>query len=85
MKMYPRSSTCNRGLRLSNSVGVIDSDYRGAVHVAMDNITDHDVLIRAGEGIVQAMVIPVEQCDFEQVKELSMTERGEGGFGSTGK
>lgn len=68
------------GATLVNSVGVIDSDYRGEVAVKMNR----PIKANAGDRIAQAMVIPVEQVSFECVDELSPTERGQGGFGSTG-
>jgi dUTP pyrophosphatase len=75
-------------VRLQNCVGVIDSDYRGEVKVALvhDNPTNNNPLnIKNGDRIAQAMILPVTQVSFEEVSELSETERGEGGFGSTGK
>lgn len=71
------------GVRLANCVGVIDSDYRGEVKVKL--VTDnHKKLYDKGERIAQAMVIPYEQVSFNVVDELVDTERGAGGFGSTG-
>lgn len=72
------------GIRLANSVGVIDSDYRGDVKV---KLTTHIVgaLPSQGERVAQAMILPVKQVSFEEVEVLSETERGEGGFGSTGE
>lgn len=76
------------GIRLSNCVGVIDSDYRGEVKVKLhkdENLTATVVYqIHRGDRIAQAMVIPVPKVEFELVDELSTTERGEGGFGHTG-
>lgn len=72
------------GVRLSNCVGVIDSDYRGEVKVAL-TADDWPLQISAGDRIAQAMILPIEQVQFEEVSELSETERGVGGFGSTGK
>lgn len=74
-------------VRLQNCVGVIDSDYRGEVKVALvhDNPANNNPLsIKHGDRIAQAMILPVTQVSFEEVSELSETERGEGGFGSTG-
>lgn len=81
MLVYSRSGHgFKEGATLINSVGVIDSDYIGEVAVKMNTP------IRAGVGdrIAQAMIIPVERVSFEWVDELKNTERGEGGFGSTG-
>lgn len=76
------------GIRLSNCVGVIDSDYRGEVKVKLhkdENLTATvEYQIHRGDRIAQALVIPVPKVEFELVDELSTTERGEGGFGHTG-
>lgn len=74
-------------VRLQNCVGVIDSDYRGEVKVALvhDNpANDQPLFIEHGDRIAQAMILPVPEVFFEVVTELSETDRGEGGFGSTG-
>lgn len=73
--------------RLSNCVGVIDSDYRGEVSVKLScdsSINDSFLLVSQGDRIAQAMVIPFQKIEFEEVDELGSTERGTGGFGSTG-
>jgi len=73
------------GLRLSNSVGVIDSDYRGEVKISLHNDHPHTAYaVAIGERIAQALVLPVKRQTFELVKELSTTTRGSKGFGSTG-
>lgn len=79
------------GVRLANCVGILDSDYRGEVMVkptsdADDNNDDSKppLFVRPGERIAQAMVLPIERVQFVVADELSDTERGEGGFGSTG-
>ena len=73
-----------RGLRPANCVGVIDSDYRGPVIVALHNDTDEAVSIEPQERIAQLVVMPFIPVDFNVVEKLNTTERGEGGFGSTG-
>lgn len=73
------------GVRLSNAVGVIDSDYRGEVKVALHNDSDLTFKVAHGDRIAQAMLIPVPVVTLEEVEELSTTERGTGGFGSTGR
>ena len=73
------------GLRLSNSLGVIDEDYRGEIGVLYDNLSDSDYEIKAGDRIAQCWVQPVYRFKGVEVDELPATERGEGGFGSTGK
>lgn len=73
-----------RGLRPANCVGVIDSDYRGEVIVALHNDTDKCESIHVGDRIAQLVILPYLPVEFEEVDELSSTDRGEGGFGSTG-
>lgn len=64
--------------------GTIDSDYRGNIKVCLRNLTNEPVTIELGERIAQICIIPVELCEFCEVDELSDTDRGENGFGSTG-
>ncbi len=73
------------GLRLCNSVGVIDSDYRDSIKVKLVNDSLKDYVIEEGERILQGMIIPVERVEFDLVEELSDTKRGTGGLGSTGR
>ena len=83
--VYARSGLASKkGLRPANCVGVVDSDYRGEVMVALHNDSDHIMTIDAGERIAQLVLIPYVNMTFEQVEELNTTNRGEGGFGSTG-
>lgn len=85
MKVYSRSGHgFKNGIRLANGTGIIDSDYRGEVMVKMHNDSSSAVHIAAGERVAQAMIEPVHQVAFEIVEELSSTDRGSGGFGSTG-
>ena len=72
------------GLRPANCVGLIDSDYRGNVIVALHNDTNTNKTINPDERIAQLVIIPFESVEFEVVDELSDTIRAEGGFGSTG-
>lgn len=84
--ILPRSSIgMKTGLRLSNSVGVIDSEYRGEIGVMYDNHSDDPYEIHKDDRIAQMIVMPVHQFKPQPVDILSETERGEGGFGSTGK
>ena len=86
MLVYSRSGHgFKNGIRLSNCVGVIDSDYRGELIVKLHNDGNNHMPITKGDRIAQAMVVPVHTVELEEVNELSDTERGEGGFGSTGK
>lgn len=73
------------GITMANGVGVIDSDYRGELKVALHNSSDADYTIHDGDRIAQLMVLPVVQPTLQLVEELDETERGEGGFGSTGR
>jgi dUTP pyrophosphatase len=72
------------GVRLSNCVGVIDSDYRGELKVKLANDGSGGFVALHGDRIAQGMVIPYEQVQFVLADDLSSTERGEGAFGSTG-
>lgn len=85
LMVYSRSGHgFKNGIRLSNTTGIVDSDYRGEVMVKLHNDSTTDFQVRAGDRIAQGMVIPVPKCSFEEVTELSDTARGTGGFGSTG-
>ena len=87
--VFPRSSIRKTRLQLSNSVGVIDSGYRGELQATFNKIQGIDNIERdsykVGDRICQIMIIPYPPIEFKEVDELTNTERGEGGFGSTGK
>ena len=84
--IYARSSMgAKRGLAPANKVGVIDSDYRGQIMVALHNHGTEPQTVTCGERIAQLVVTPVFTPGFLEAKELDDTQRGEGGFGSTGK
>lgn len=84
--IYARSGLATKqGLRPANCVGICDSDYRGEYIVALHNDTDDIQIINPGERIAQVIVQNFVPLDFEEVDELSDTNRGAGGFGSTGK
>lgn len=84
--VFARSSLgAKRGLAPANKVGVIDSDYRGEIRVVLLNHSKQPQTIAPGERIAQFVIMPVVQAAFEEVTELSDTDRGIGGFGSTGK
>lgn len=74
----------NHGIAVLNSPGTIDSDYRGEIKVLLYNHGPHTYDIRAGDRIAQLVIAPVVQPDIEFVQDLSQTERGGNGFGSTG-
>ncbi|BFK88806.1 dUTP diphosphatase [Pseudoflavonifractor gallinarum] len=73
------------GVALANGVGVIDSDYRGEIRVGLVNQSDIPYTIQPGDRVAQLAVMPVVQAQLERVETLDETERGAGGFGSTGK
>ena len=84
--IYARSGlACKRGLAPANKVGVVDSDYRGEVMVALHNQSAVEQKIACGERIAQLVVAPFLKADFTEAVALDETVRGEGGFGSTGK
>lgn len=94
--VFPRSSIRKTGLQLSNSVGVIDSGYRGEIQATFNKIFGSEGMYdetkvpttefyKVGDRIAQIMIIPYPPIEFKEVEELSDSERGEGGFGSTGK
>ena len=86
LKFEPRSSIgLKSGLRLSNGMAIIDEDYRGEIGVLFDNFSDSDYEIKAGDRIVQCWVEKVHRFKPVAVDILPVTERGDGGFGSTGK
>lgn len=75
----------NLGVRLANCVGVVDSDFRGEVKVKLRNDGDQELVVSNRERIAQAMLMPAPQWNLIEVSELSETERGESGYGSTGR
>lgn len=84
--IYARSGLAiKHGITLANCVGVVDSDYRGEVCVGLTNISKNPYTIIPDERIAQLVIAPVCICDAVEVEDLDSTERGEGGFGSTGK
>ena len=84
--IYARSGmACKRGLAPANKVGVVDSDYRGEILVALHNHGDRPQRIGNGERIAQFLITPVLTPPYEVAEELSDTVRSGGGFGSTGK
>jgi dUTP pyrophosphatase len=85
MQIRPRSGLATKyGITLPNTPGTIDSDYRGALGVALINLGQDPFTIAHGDRIAQAVIAPVLQVQFEVVDHLSDTARGTGGFGSTG-
>ncbi|MGN0818846.1 MAG: dUTP diphosphatase [Christensenellaceae bacterium] len=83
--IYARSGLATkRGLAPANKVGVIDSDYRGEIMVALHNHSQETQTVAKGERIAQLVIAPVYQAQFQVVDDISDTQRGKGGFGSTG-
>ncbi|BDF58123.1 deoxyuridine 5'-triphosphate nucleotidohydrolase [Christensenellaceae bacterium] len=84
--IYARSGLATkRGLAPANKVGVIDSDYRGEILVSLYNHSPEAQMVTSGERIAQLVLTPVLAVHFCEVEELCATQRGDGGFGSTGK
>ena len=83
--VQPRSGLAAKfGITLTNSPGLIDSNYRGEIKVIVQNTGREDFLIGVGDRIAQLVIMPVEQAEFEAVEELPASDRGDGGFGSSG-
>jgi len=85
VQVRPRSGLAlKHGIIIPNSPGTIDSDYRGEVRVILMNLGREDFIIKAGDRIAQMILAPVAKISWEECAELEETERGSGGFGSTG-
>lgn len=83
--VFPRSGLASRhGISLANAVGVIDSDYRGEIICLIKNESQYDFTIQPGDRIAQLAFFPIYRVTWNLVSELENSERGEGGFGSTG-
>lgn len=83
--VFPRSGLATKfGITLSNSVGVIDSGYRGEIGASLINTSDETTALDAGTRVCQLVVMPYVPCELVAVDELSESERGANGFGSTG-
>lgn len=85
MLVFARSSLGQKKCIIPNSVGVIDSDYRGEVFVPIINLSEHAIDFTEGQRVAQGMITKAEQFCIRPVRELSETERSDGGFGSTGE
>ncbi len=84
VQIRPRSGLATKGIILPNSPGTIDSDYRGEIKVILMNLGKEPFIIHPHDRIAQMVLAKYEKIEFEEVEELSATERGSGGFGSTG-
>ena len=86
MQVRPRSGLAfKKGITVLNSPGTVDADYRGEVGVILVNLSAEEFLIEDGERIAQMVIAKHEQADWFEVETLDETERGVGGFGSTGE
>ncbi len=86
MQVRPRSGlAAKHGITCLNTPGTIDADYRGEIKVILVNLSNQEFVITPGERIAQLVVAKHEQPSWEEVTELDQTQRGEGGFGSTGR
>lgn len=86
MLLFARSGLATKhGIALANGVGVVDSDYRGEIKVALINNSREDYVVSPSERIAQMMFVPIIREEFSVTDELGETERGSGGFGHTGK
>lgn len=84
--IFARSGLATKkGITLSNCVGVVDSDYTGEIKVGIINLSQESYTLEPGERIAQMVIMPVCQVNFNVTDELEATERGSGGFGSTGE
>ena len=84
-QVRPRSGlAAKKGITVLNAPGTIDADYRGEIGVILVNLSNENFTIQNGERIAQLVIAKHERAEWEEVTELSSTERGEGGFGSTG-
>lgn len=84
-QVRPRSGLAYKnGITVLNSPGTIDADYRGEIGVILVNLSDEEFTVKDGERVAQLVFAKYEQAHFQNVDELSETERGTGGFGSTG-
>jgi dUTP pyrophosphatase len=85
LQVRPRSGLAiKKGITVLNTPGTVDSDYRGEICVILINLSDEQFVVEPGMRIAQMVIAPVFRLNFEVVNELSDTERGAGGFGSTG-
>lgn len=85
LQVVPRSGISSKTkIRISNSPGTVDSDFRGEVGIIVDNIDSFLYTFKKGDRVAQGKITPVIQAIFQEVTELSITDRGQGGFGSTG-
>jgi dUTP pyrophosphatase len=75
----------NKGVTVLNSPGTIDADYRGEIKIILINLSNEDFVVNHGERIAQMIISAYKQVDWEEVNQLEESDRGDGGFGHTGK
>lgn len=85
MQIRPRSSLAQSGLQIVNSPGTVDSDYRGEVKILVGVVPGEKFVVEHGQRIAQGVISPVTRAYFNEVDTLKDTDRGDGGFGSTGE
>lgn len=83
--VFPRSSIYKQDLSLSNAVGVIDSHYRGEIMAKFKHLSSCDYVYKVGDRVAQLIILPYPEIEFEEAEELSDTDRGTNGHGSTGR
>ena len=86
IQIRPRSGLAvKKGISVLNTPGTVDSDYRGEIRIILINLSKKSFVIKSGDRIAQMVLCPVSKAKFKDVKSLTNTARGKGGFGSTGK
>jgi dUTP pyrophosphatase len=85
LDVRPRSGVAAKGITVNNSPGTVDEDFRGELKVILINHSSSAYLVAMGDRIAQCALMPMVECGFAEVKELTKTERGKSGYGSTGK
>lgn len=82
--LYSRSGLASKGILLTNSIGIVDPNYRGSLAAAFYNTSDTDFIVESGDRILQMAIEKIWEFKIEEVNELDETDRGSGGFGSSG-
>ena len=86
IQIRPRSGlAAKKGISVLNTPGTIDSDYRGEIKIILINLSKKSFVVKSGDRIAQMVLCPVMKAKFKEIKNISKTKRGKGGFGSTGK
>ena len=86
IQIRPRSGlAAKKGISVLNTPGTIDSDYRGEIKIILINLSKKSFVVKSGDRVAQMILCPIAKCKLQEVKNLTKTVRGKGGFGSTGK